>query len=298
MWAFRESASRAAQPAAPPPPPQQQPRGRAPGCGRPPRPASPAAPPSRPAPLRRPRRTRRSPPPSRTRGAASELPCDAHPLRLLSVTPGPPTTPAAGRGLRAGKTRARPAQEDQSSREGECPTGRGPRRRSGASLRGERARGAGGGLGPRRTASPEGGRPLPAHGRLMAFSRNGKGGGSRAEDAAAGRALPPACLRRARRHCILLASPGVLEQQGEEEPRVISQSRGGRAGGERSGARAAAAVRPTALPPAPARAPASPGGRSLPTAPARAALPRRPRLCGSALRCQLPQGGSEDRAGR
>lgn len=128
-------------------------------------------------------------------------------------------------------------------------------------MRGERARGAAGGLGPRRTASPEGGRPLPAHGRLMAFSRNGKGGGSRAEDAAAGRALPPACLRRARRHCILLASPGVLEQQGEEEPRVISQSRGGRAGGERSGARAAAAVRPTALPPAPARARASPGGR-------------------------------------
>lgn len=59
----------------------------------------------------------------------------------------------------------------------------------------------------------------------------------------------------------MLASPGVLEQQGEEEPRVISQSRGGRAGGERSRARAAAAVRPTALPPAPARAQASPGGR-------------------------------------
>lgn len=58
----------------------------------------------------------------------------------------------------------------------------------------------------------------------------------------------------------MLASPGVLEQQGEEEPRVISQSWGGRAGGETSVAGAAAAVRPTALPPAPARAPASPGG--------------------------------------
>lgn len=59
----------------------------------------------------------------------------------------------------------------------------------------------------------------------------------------------------------MLASPGVLEQQGEEEPRVISQAEGGRAGGERSAAGAAAAVRPTALPPAPAGAPANRGGR-------------------------------------
>lgn len=154
--------------------------------------------------------------------------------------------------------------------------------------------------GPRRAASPEGERPLPAHGRLMAFSRNGKGvGGERAEDAAAGRALPPACLRRARRHCILLASPGVLEQQGEEEPRVISQSWGGRAGGKTSVAGAAAAVRPTALPPAPACAPASPEWPcpSLPTAPARGrsatiATTAALRLCGSAPSCQPPHGGS------
>lgn len=146
------------------------------------RPASPAAPPSRPASPPTPRRSssaRRSPPPSRTRGAASELPCDAHPLRLLSVTPGPPTTPAAGRGLRAGKTRAGPAQEDESSREGECPTGpRGRGEAAGQVCKGERASGAAGGVGPRRAASPEGERPLPAHGRLMAFSRNGKGVGA------------------------------------------------------------------------------------------------------------------------
>lgn len=51
------------------------------------------------------------------------------------------------------------------------------------------------------------------------------------------------------------------------------------------------------LRPQPALRPARVAG-SLPTAPARAALPRRRRLCGSALSCQLPQGGSEDRAGR
>lgn len=131
------------------------------------RPASPAAPPSRPAP-RRPCRARRSPPPSRTRGAASELPCDAHPLRLLSVTPGPPTTPAAGRGLRAGKTRAGLAQEDESSREGECRTG--PRGRgdaagqvcTGAGKRGSgRRRAAAGNESGGRAAAP---RPRPPYG--------------------------------------------------------------------------------------------------------------------------------------
>lgn len=51
------------------------------------------------------------------------------------------------------------------------------------------------------------------------------------------------------------------------------------------------------LRPQPALGPARVAG-SLPTAPARAALLWRPRLCGSALSCQLPQGGSDDRAGR
>lgn len=76
---------------------------------------------------------------------------------------------------------------------------------------------------------------LPA---LMAFSRNGKGVGAEQADARLRPcALSPGCLRRARRHCILLASTGVLEQQGEEEQRVISQAWGGRAGGRRASAR-------------------------------------------------------------
>lgn len=114
-----------------------------------------------------------------------------------------------------------------------------------------------------------------------------------------GRALPPACLRRARRHCILLASPGVLEQQGEEEPRVISQSWGGRAGGERSAARAAAAVRPHR--PASGRSPRSgqPGwpGPSLPTAPARA-RPSRGDRRSAALRWVLRSAVSRRRVAR
>ena len=94
----------------------------------------------------------------------------------------------------------------------------------------------------------------------MAFSRNGKGVEAETVDALRRLcALSPGCLRRARRHCILLASTGVLEQQGEEEQRVISQAWGGRAGGRRASARAEAAVRPTARSrPREARAPRPP----------------------------------------
>lgn len=89
---------------------------------------------------------------------------------------------------------------------------------------------------------------LPA---FMAFSRNGKGVGAEPADARLRMcALPPGCLRLARRHCILLGSLGVLEQQGEEEQRVITQAWGGRAGGRRASAGDRAAVRSTALPPA------------------------------------------------
>lgn len=97
----------------------------------------------------------------------------------------------------------------------------------------------------------------------------------------------------------MLASPGVLEQQGEEEPRVISQSWGGRADGERSAARAAAAVRPHR--PASGRSPRSgqPGwpGPSLPTAPARA-RPSRGDRRSAALRWVLRSAVSRRRVAR
>lgn len=118
--------------------------------------------------------------------------------------------------------------------------------------------------------------PSSARPAFMAFSRNGKGVGSKPADAPRRMcALSPGCLRQARRHCILLASTGVLEQQGEEEQRVISQAWGGRAGGRRASARAGAAVRPTALFPGPQPAILAPGpaASSLPAASAPGAAP-------------------------
>lgn len=126
---------------------------------------------------------------------------------------------------------------------------------------------------------PERSRPPSALPAFMAFSRNGKGVGAEPVDAQRRLcALSPGCLRRERRHCILLASTGILEQQGEEEQRVISQAWGGRVEGRRASARAGAAVRPTALLPAP-RGPGAPA--PSPRSPCQAGrpppCPRRPR---------------------
>lgn len=209
------------------------------------------------------------------------------------MTPEPPTAPAPWRGLQAGKTLGRGGGKGRKVlwRGESLAPGPGPWR--GAGRRGKFAEGAGapgrrGGVGKAARGGSRGGqaRSLPSSARpaFMAFSRNGKGVGAKPADAPRRMcALSPGCLRQARRHCILLASTGVLEQQGEEEQRVISQAWGGRAGGRRASARAGAAVRPTALFPGPQPAILAPGpaASSLPAASAPGAAPqglRPPRL--------------------
>lgn len=76
-------------------------------------------------------------------------------------------------------------------------------------MRGE-AWGSGAGREPR---SPGAQPPAERPAAFMAFSRNGKAVGAERADAPQRPCAPsPGCLRRARRHCILFASTGVLEQ--------------------------------------------------------------------------------------
>ncbi|KAI5252152.1 Arf-Gap With Sh3 Domain, Ank Repeat And Ph Domain-Containing Protein 1 [Manis pentadactyla] len=115
------AARRGANSAEPPPPPEQQQRPRTPGPRphprqreRPPPPASPACPPAAagPSPSPRPALDPSPPPPRHTRGSGEELPCDARPLRELSVTPESPTAPAAGRGCALGRRGEEEAAKD------------------------------------------------------------------------------------------------------------------------------------------------------------------------------------------